>query len=117
MNFKKIITVYKKEITVAFRDRRNLYNFNFEHIFLVFTSNIVFAIISVSLASIIFTKEETLLNTGKDLILSFHRSKIQASLVPKPAAALFVFAIVMILNFYIGPLLHRFSIYGGLTVL
>ena len=102
-------------VTLLFKEIL-LNNFNAGNIFFALLSNTVFALAAVVAAGSMFGTEEALLGSGKGITLNLRRSRITPSRLPSPSGAVLVYAVVMILIFYVGATLQALAVYRGLAI-
>ncbi len=82
----------------------------------VFLSMAIFALLALLLAAWLFQREEVVLSEERGLSFSWRRSAILPRQTLTPAAALGLFALVMLLIFYVASLLQSYSLLLGLFI-
>ncbi|MBN1351132.1 CPBP family intramembrane metalloprotease [candidate division KSB1 bacterium] len=95
-------------------------NFQYDLIFAVFLSNALFAFTGFLILSRLFNAEKILFAEGKGFHFAFNPSKMERRKTANPSEAMLLFAVIMMLQFYLGSLLPlKFSIPGflGMQVL
>ncbi|HPO14010.1 MAG TPA: ABC transporter permease subunit/CPBP intramembrane protease [Candidatus Hydrogenedentes bacterium] len=82
----------------------------------VFLSMAVFAMLALLLAAWLFQREDVVLSEEKGLPFTWRRSEFVSRPALTPASALGLFALVMVLIFYVGSLAQRASLIPGLLI-
>lgn len=104
-------------VTLLFKDIM-LGEFSWGLLLLVFAVNILLAFLAVMLSARLFGREEILLGQGRISALSPKRKNIHPGELLPPAAALVLFALVMLLLFYIGGFIQiKYRHWGVLATL
>jgi sodium transport system permease protein len=86
------------------------------YFFTVFLCTCVYAIMSLVLATWMFQREEVILSEDKGLPLTLDRRSFTPSLTPTAGTAMGLFALVMLLLFYVGGYVQGREIYSGLII-
>lgn len=85
-------------------------------IFVVFLSTAIYALLALIVATWIFQREDVILSEERGLPLTFRRSEFRPTTNPTPGMALGIFAVVMLLFFYVGMYAQAKDIHLGLLI-
>lgn len=85
-------------------------------VFVVFLSTAVYALLALIVATWVFQREDVILSEERGLPLTIRRSEFRPSKVPTPGTALGIFAVVMLLFFYVGMYAQTKNIHIGLLI-
>jgi len=85
-------------------------------VFVVFLSTAVYAMLALLVATWIFQREDVILSEERGLPLTVRRSEFKPSVAPTPGTALGIFAVVMLLFFYVGMYAQSVNIHTGLLI-
>lgn len=83
-------------------------------VFLVFMSTAAYAMLSLQLAVWMFQREDVILAEEKGIPLSLRRSQFEPRGLPTPGISLLVFALCLLLFFYLGTYSQGKNLIGGL---
>ena len=86
------------------------------HYFVVFVCTCVYALFSLVIATWMFQREEVILSEDKGLPLTLDRRAFTPSTTPTAGTSMGIFAVVMLLIFYIGSYAQAREIYSGLLI-
>ena len=92
-------------------------HFQYNLIFLVFLSNAVFALLSIVVVSRLFNEERILFDEGRGLRFSLDRSTLEPRDCLDPSEAMLLFAVLVLLLFYLGTLFQvKLPVYWGVLL-
>jgi len=82
-------------------------------VFLVFMSTAAYAMLSLQLAVWMFQREDVILAEEKGIPLSLRRSQFEPRGLPTPGISMLIFAVCLLLFFYLGTYSQGLSVVGG----
>ncbi len=102
-------------VSLLFRDLM-MDKSNLESAFAVLLCTSVYAVLALIVAAWMFQREEVILSEERGMPISLNRDDFTAQDVPTPGQGLGLFAIVMLLIFYVGSVVQMKNIHVGLVI-
>lgn len=87
-----------------------------EYYFTVFICTCIYAMFALVVATWMFQREEVILSEEKGLPLTLDRRAFSPSALPTPGTSLGIFAVVMLLIFYVGTTVQARQVHSGLLI-
>jgi sodium transport system permease protein len=85
-------------------------------VFIVFTSTAAFAMLTLLFATWVFQREDIILSEERGIPLTFRRAQFLPKASPTPGFALFLYAVALLLLFYVAGPIQVWHPYWGLAI-